>query len=154
MDQQNFSLSHQLAVNAYLINGNKFLLLKRKKAPRIWVPPGGRLNVNEDPLMGLRREIREETCLEIEIICPANTWFGRWQNSWLLSIDYLVKWKSGTVLLSDEHSDYDWVSLEELEKGDPVQLIPDTGFQYNDFKYAFQLYNLLQGNASDESVTF
>jgi len=146
MDQQNFSHSHQLAVNAYLMNRNKFLLLKRREAPCIWAPPGGRLNVDEDPLKGLRREVREETRLEIKIICPANTWFGRWKNSWLLSIDYLVKWKSGTVLLSDEHSDYYWVSLEELERGEPVQLNPDTGFQFEDFKYAFRLYNLLKNS--------
>jgi 8-oxo-dGTP diphosphatase len=146
MDNQNSSQTHQLAVNAYLMDGSRLLLLKRRKPPIIWVPPGGCLNVNEDPLKGLKREVREETQLEIKIICPANTWFGPWKNSWLLSIDYLVKRRSGTVRISEEHCDYYWVSLEELEKGEPVQLNPDTGFQLEDFKHAFRLYNLLQDN--------
>jgi 8-oxo-dGTP diphosphatase len=143
MNEQNFSPTHRLAVNAYLMNEGKFLLLKRKQPPLIWVPPGGRLNVDEDPIVGLKREIKEETHLEVEIICPANTWFGRWRENWLLSIDYLVKRKSGKVCLSEEHSGYHWISLEELKNGDPIQLDPNYGFQLKDFTHAFHLYNLL-----------
>ena len=104
------------------------------------------MNVNEDPIVGLEREVKEETQLEVEILCPANTWFGRWRENWLLSIDYLVKRKTGTVRLSEEHSEYYWVSLSELEKEEPIQLNSNYGFQLEDFKQAFRLYNLFQGD--------
>ena len=41
------SYTHRLAVNAFLIFDEKFLILKRAARPLIWGPPGGRLNQDE-----------------------------------------------------------------------------------------------------------
>ncbi len=136
--------THQVAVNAYLLKGDKFLLLKRKKPPAIWSPPGGRLKMNEDPIAGLQREIKEETNLEVEVIAPVNTWFGEWKNQWLLSIDFLVYYKTGQFRLSTEHSGSAWVSLEDLRKGEPVKLDSQAGFHLKDFENAWKLNELLQ----------
>ncbi|MEJ2637901.1 MAG: NUDIX domain-containing protein, partial [Calditrichia bacterium] len=102
--------THKVAVIAYILKGDKFLLLKRNTEPYIWAPPGGRLKPDEAPVDGLKREIEEETNLEIEIVAPVNTWFGDWNGRPLLSIDFLVKVKGGELKLSSEHTDAVWVS--------------------------------------------
>ncbi|MCK6622973.1 MAG: NUDIX domain-containing protein [Calditrichaceae bacterium] len=135
-------LTHVVAVNAYVYRNGRFLLLKRNTEPKIWGPPGGRLHRNEDPLAGLCREVKEETGLEVEVLAPANTWFGQWKNEYfLLAIDYLVRICGGTVRLSGEHSDFAWVTLDELQEGEPVRLQPGVGFRLEDFRNAQRLYD-------------
>ncbi len=135
--------THAVAVNAYLFKEERFLLLKRKQAPRIWTPPGGKLKTNEDPIQGLIREIFEETGLDIQVMAPINTWFGTWKNRSLLSIDYLARWAGRDLKLSGEHSGAAWVTLEELSQGHPVSLHPEIGFQLEDFARAYQLQTRL-----------
>lgn len=136
--------THKVAANAYIYHQGKFLLLKRNNEPRIWAPPGGCLNTNEDPEHGLQREVKEETNLEIEVLVPANTWFGVWRNTqYLLSIDYLARITGGQIELSDEHSEFAWASMEELRRGRPVRLDPEIGFQLKDFENANNLAEAL-----------
>jgi ADP-ribose pyrophosphatase YjhB (NUDIX family) len=113
-------------------------LLKRDKPPYIWGPPGGRLRRNEHPEHGLIREIYEETGLQVIITQPVTTWFGKFHNEYLLSIDYLCINPTGTVCLSVEHKAYDWVSISDLG----AYLTPKEGFQFEDFKRALQIYQL------------
>ena len=129
--------THRVAVNAYLIRNGKFLLLKRASDPQIWTPPGGRLRKNENPEKGLIREVKEETGLQIEVIEPVNTWFGRWKKNWVLSIDYLTYAKSNQLTLSKEHHKAQWVTLKELENGYPVKLNNEQGFRLIDFQLAW-----------------
>jgi 8-oxo-dGTP diphosphatase len=98
---------------------------------------------DEDPNKGLIREIKEETNLDVEIVAPVDIWFGNWRGKPLISIDYLVKIRAGELKLSEEHSEYRWISMDELEKGDPIQLDPQLGFQLDDFKKADRLINLI-----------
>ncbi len=142
MDQE--YLTHRVAVIAYVVRENKFLLLKRNTFPYIWAPPGGRLKRNEPPEEGLKREIREETGLEVEIVAPVNTWFGEWNGRPLLSIDYLVRIVGGRFRLSEEHSDSVWVSVADLRRGEPVRLDPRLGFHLTDFERADRLIRILR----------
>ena len=135
--------THKVAVTAYIVKNKKYLLLKRNTKPYIWAPPGGRLIKDEDPNKGLIREIKEETNLDVEIVAPVDIWFGDWRGKPLLSIDYLVKIRAGEIELSEEHSEYRWVSIKELERGDLIQLDPQLGFQLEDFKKAERLIDLL-----------
>ncbi len=136
--------THKVAVIAYILRNNKFLLLKRTTEPAIWAPPGGRLERDEPPVQGLKREIREETGFEIEVVAPVTVWFGQWKGRPLLSIDYLVRVTGGEFRLSSEHSDAIWVTLEELERGEPVQLDPRLGFTLEDFRQAWRLIQTLR----------
>ncbi|GAB4330530.1 MAG: hypothetical protein Kow0037_06350 [Calditrichia bacterium] len=139
-------LTHRVAVIAYIVRGDKFLLLKRNQPPKIWAPPGGHLHFQESPVEGIIREIKEETNLDVEVVAPVTTWFGEWNGYRLLSIDYLVRVIGGSLQLSAEHSDAAWVSLEELKKGQPIRLDPRLGFTLEDFEKAERLIRCLRNN--------
>ncbi|MEI8365151.1 MAG: NUDIX domain-containing protein [Parachlamydiaceae bacterium] len=61
----------------YIIKEDRVLLIHHKKLNK-WLPAGGHLNPNETPAEGARREVREETGLEIEFIKQENVWVDRW----------------------------------------------------------------------------
>ncbi len=141
--------THQVAVIAYVYRDGKFLLLKRNHPPRLWAPPGGRLLPDEDPRQGIIREVKEETGFDIRILHTADVWFGEWlENSYLMSIDFLVEITGGDFRLSEEHSDYCWVSLEQLINGEPILLNDPEGFQIADFQHAEGLLKLLRQDTS------
>jgi 8-oxo-dGTP diphosphatase len=131
-------MTHRVAVNGYVVKNDTFLLLKRNRSPYIWGPPGGRLHRNEHPEQGLIREIFEETALRITVDRPVTTWFGKFHNEYLLSIDYLCINPIGDLRLSLEHKEYEWVALDDLKS----YLLSKEGFQYVDFERAMQIYQL------------
>lgn len=143
------SFSHHVAVNAFLINHDRFLLLKRINPPVIWGPPGGKLHKNEDPLAGLRREVGEETGLSIKIHQPVTTWFGRFHSLPLLSVDYLCTTDNGEVTLSNEHDQYRWLRIDELQTDASIYLNSAHGFQLSDFYLAWCTYLLNQKRLSE-----
>jgi 8-oxo-dGTP pyrophosphatase MutT (NUDIX family) len=138
--------SHQVAVNAYLICNREFLLLKRARVPAIWGPPGGRLKQDEDPQKGLKREVFEETGLNIDIHQPVTTWFGKFYSNPLLSIDYLCTAYRPNVVLSVEHTNYKWFALQELYKNRKSMFVSPYGFQFPDFLLAWVIYLHLNQN--------
>lgn len=56
-----------LVATAYVVRDGKTLLLKHKKLG-LWLPPGGHVEPGETPDEGVRREVREETGLEIDFV--------------------------------------------------------------------------------------
>jgi len=141
--------THRLAVNAFLIFNDKFLLLKRVAKPLIWGPPGGRLNRDEDPVAGLQREVYEETALEIQVHQPVTSWFGRFNSSQLFSVDYLCTTPEGDVTLSLEHSEHRWVTIEHLKAGESIYFGSGKGFQWSDFYLAWCTYLLNEKRIND-----
>lgn len=115
-----------VAMGAIIENKNtgKILLLKRgiqkDFSPDIWEYPTGRLNQFEEPLNGLRREVFEETGLEVDIIKPINIFhFFRGEQiaeKELVGIMYWCQASVEAVVVSEEHSDYQWVTVEEALK--------------------------------------
>jgi 8-oxo-dGTP diphosphatase len=112
-------LTHRVAVAAYVFRDDKLLLLRRANPPQTFAPPGGRLEVGEDPLAGLHREVAEESGLAIDIIAVAHTWFGRVtaNDEPLLCINYLATSNSGAPRLSHEHTEWAWVTRADIESG-------------------------------------
>jgi ADP-ribose pyrophosphatase YjhB (NUDIX family) len=135
-------LTHRVAVNAFLISEDRFLLLKRAQPPLLWGPPGGHLNPNEDPINGLKREVLEETGLQIDVLGPVTTWFGKFHDSYLLSIDYLGTIQKGELRLSLEHETYKWLTISELQRYQKKYLNCAKGFKLSDFKLAWLSYLL------------
>jgi 8-oxo-dGTP diphosphatase len=137
------TLTHLVAVNAFLLKDDTFLLLKRNEAPLIWGPPGGKLKVNEDPIEGLIREVIEETALAIEVIMPVTSWFGNFNNSKIFAVDYLCYYKNGTIELSNEHESYKWLSMQELQENVGKYFGTKSGFKLKDFELAWKINNCL-----------
>ncbi len=142
-------LTHRVAVNAFLLNHDRFLLLKRSRKPIIWGPSGGRLFPDEDPYHGLKREVREETGLEIRILNPVVTWFGEFNRSTLLSLDYLCLTDQDEVILSDEHTDHLWLSLDNLRTNQKKYFTHNLGLKLSDFYSAWRSYLLFKKRWED-----
>jgi 8-oxo-dGTP diphosphatase len=99
----------------------RILLLKRSEniafLPGVWEDIGGRLKQFEEPEDALRREVREESGLEIEIIRPINIFHlfhgERNADNEMIIITYWCRSHSDHVVLSQEHSEYRWLSPRE-----------------------------------------
>ncbi|HVI69202.1 MAG TPA: NUDIX hydrolase, partial [Magnetospirillaceae bacterium] len=89
--------------------------------------PGGRLNPGEPFLQGLQREVREETGLEIVIGAPVfvGEWFPviKGEPNQIVAVFFRCSPRVETVVLSDEHDDYQWVTAAELANYDIM--LPD-----------------------------
>jgi len=97
---------------AVLVNDeDKILILKSSdlnvKHAGEWDLPGGHIHEGEGDIEGLKREVKEETGLDIaspEMVLDD----GR--KKYYKSREY-----SGTIEISDEHTEYRWVTIEELD---------------------------------------
>lgn len=66
-------MMRQFVTTCYVVEEEKFLLLFHPKHQK-WLPPGGHLEPNETPPEAAKREVREETGLEIEFLLQENVW--------------------------------------------------------------------------------
>ena len=99
---------------------DQFLILKRSPdkdfTPSTWEPVTGRLESDEDPKVGIIREIEEEANLKAEVLMPIETgFFYRGGKEFpMVFIIYWCKYLDGEVKLSWEHTEYKWLTLEEI----------------------------------------
>ena len=113
--------------------GQKAFIEKDGKVLVVWNKysldfPGGRLNKNEVNIVNkdgvdysilsesLKREVVEETGLEIEIIEPFINWMLFRSGKKMFIASYKCKWLAGEVKLSDEHDKYEWVTKDDYVK--------------------------------------
>ena len=79
--------------------------------------PGGRIDEGETNLVdALKREVREETSLEVEVGQPFVTWLGRGDTVYL--VGHRCRYVSGDVSLSNEHVSFRWVSRDNFTEVD------------------------------------
>lgn len=82
-----------------------------------WNGLGGKLEADEDLAAGMRREIREESGLEVESMHLRGTvsWpgFGPRGEDWLSPIFLVTAW-TGQPLSSNPEGDLHWIPLERL----------------------------------------
>lgn len=90
--------------------------------------PGGKIQEGEtDFNESLRREVREETGLEIEIGEPFHTWYfelpktHKYPRKHVFLVGYRCKYIHGKVTISDEHDKFQWVNKESYKN------LPQTG---------------------------
>ena len=96
----------------------KLFLMRSHKWRDQYVIPGGHIELGERMEDALRREIREETGLEIRDI----TFLGFqefiyddafWKKRHFVFFDYVCRTDDRDVTLNDEAQSYVWVSIEE-----------------------------------------
>lgn len=106
-------------VGALIFNDDgKMLLVRSHKWKGKWVMPGGHIELGETAITALRREIKEETNLDIDdirFVCLQEFIFDDafWKKKHFIFMDYACKTKSGDVILDSEGQEFTWVSLQE-----------------------------------------
>lgn len=127
-------ITQRIAFKAVIVNDEgKVLLLREAKTYAEGTNigrfhfPGGRLELGEAWQDGLSREVREETGLEVTIERPL--FVGEWRPvikgvpHQIVAIFMICKASPGTITLSDEHDQYEWVTGDSWQQLDIM--VPD-----------------------------
>lgn len=131
---------HYVTITGIIIKEGKYLIAKRSSKEKVfpdkWTVPGGKVDSTdyeknqkdtEDAWYNflehvLAREIMEETGLEVENFGYVTSFaFHYPDNVPAIGISLYCDWKSGTVSLSDELSEYAWVTAEQAEEYDLIE---------------------------------
>jgi len=101
----------------------KFLLLRRashsKSYPNLWDFAGGKHEPGETPEQAVIRETKEETGYGIEPGIEIKTEEYHDEKHDLLFHYFAPKILSGELTLSSDHSDFKWLSKEEMKDFEP-----------------------------------
>lgn len=127
----------------YIVFENKVLLHKHKKLG-IWLPPGGHIELDEDPNEAAIREAKEETGLDIELIGEGKEYPGseyqardlilpRYLNRHFVDLSlthehvdcgFFARSKTDAARPEEDGGEIRWFTKEELEENE-INLVPD-----------------------------
>lgn len=109
-----------IGVGGLLFNRhNQVLLIKRDKAPAqgLWSVPGGKLEAGESLIECCRREIKEETGLDVEAISIVAVVERRIENFHYVIVDFLVELlneQNDIPVASSDVSEARWIGLDKI----------------------------------------
>lgn len=113
------------AAVVYNFETNKFLLVKRamtrERFPEKWEFPSGFFEKYENPKEAALRELEEETGLLGEVVKIGEKFSIQIPD--VLVNPVLVVVESNEVELSEEHTDFEWVDLNQIERFETVPKI-------------------------------
>lgn len=117
-------------VGCFIVFDHKVLLVNHPRYD-MWLPPGGHIELDEDPEQALFREIKEETGLDVEIIAPKPSSPAKGAKYIYIpayisvhdanpphrhiGMTYYARAKNANNVKSDEHSHTQWFSADELD---------------------------------------
>lgn len=119
------NIIQKIVVAAVISRRNKILLLQRssteKVLPGLWELPSGRRENFESSIQAMKREVREETGLIIEVLNPINIFEYVMKKNNIIKdttqINFLVKVKGQCkVKISKEHQNFAWVGEKDLSR--------------------------------------
>ncbi len=107
---------YAIGTSVYVRKDGEILILKRAggAAKGSWYIPGGALDEGETTEECARRELKEETGLEVPgqfHLIAITPMFAYDQDMFLVA--YACDYESGDVVLSHEHEGYRWLSAEQ-----------------------------------------
>jgi 8-oxo-dGTP diphosphatase len=116
------SARHSVSVAAVVVDDqNRALLIKRADNGH-WEPPGGVLELGEDIIAGLRREVAEETGLQVDP--QALTGVYKNMRSGIVALVFRCATATGSPGESSEAAEVRWASRDEVASlADPAYAI-------------------------------
>jgi len=131
-------VKREFVATAYVVEDHRVLLVYHKKLEK-WLPPGGHIDPDETPTDAARREVLEETGLEVELVSQEAIWVERWNAKSLerpylclleeipayrdvpahqhMDFIYLARMTGGELCQNEEEThDIRWFTLEEVEQ--------------------------------------
>ncbi len=122
----------KIIIHNVVRNDDKVLLLKRASSvsnlPNYWDIPGGSLENSEDLTMGVSRETTEETSISTTEPKLFH-YFANYESSkemHYITVFFISNFISGNVILNpEEHQDYKWVDILDLEKFGENNKVPN-----------------------------
>ena len=118
--------SSKPTAGALCIDERRVLLARRAAAPYqgFWDIPGGFLEEGEHPIAGLRRELKEETGLEIEPERFLGIWMDRYGGDSTAEATLNLYWTArvvgGEAAPADDVSELRWFERDELPDADEL----------------------------------
>ncbi len=123
------ALFHVTVKGIVAYNG-KLLLLKKVRPSKdnygYWELPGGGMESNESPIKAIQREVFEETGLTIKVEGTVSTFHVLRKEKEIVGIIFLCYATNNQVVLSDEHTEYVFVTQDECAQYLAQGLIDDT----------------------------
>jgi 8-oxo-dGTP diphosphatase len=122
------------AVSVFVIRGERLLALKRSlrknAAPGAWDVVSGRVEPGEQPYDAAVRECREESGLEVTPDrSPVAAYTAMRRDKPMLVVGYRAASPAGDVVISHEHDDHAWMTIDEFARACPFPLLVDTARQ-------------------------
>ena len=122
------------AVSMFVIRGDRLLALKRslrkKAAPGAWDVVSGRVEAGEHPYDAAVRECLEESGLDVTPdLSPVAAYAAQRRDKPMLVVAYRGVSASGDVVISHEHDDHAWMTIDEFARACPFPLLVDAARQ-------------------------
>lgn len=115
----------RVGVGAVVLHEGRVLLVRRGRAPALglWSVPGGLVELGETTVDAARREVEEETGLDVRIAGLVGVLDrvtrdadGRVRYHWVL-VDYLAYPQSNdTITAGSDAAEVRWVTIDEVER--------------------------------------
>ncbi len=107
-----------VAFHAIVEKDGKILVMKRSSKDPFnadyWDLPGGVMNFGEEVMGALKREVKEECGLDIEILSPIDVSTRVGDEEQYVTVTFICEYKSGTIKLSKDHSEYKWIEAKKV----------------------------------------
>jgi 8-oxo-dGTP diphosphatase len=121
-DARTYPQRPYLAVSAAIIRDGKILVVRRARKPalNLYTLPGGAVETGETLTEAVRREVREETQLDIEPVALAGhrevivrDAQGKVERHFVI-LSFAARWLAGEPMLNEELDDARWLVPSEL----------------------------------------
>ncbi len=103
---------HSVSVAGVITDDHGRALLIQRADNHRWEPPGGVLELGETIHDGLRREVREETCLDVEPVALTGVYKNMTRG--IIALVFRCKVTGGNLATTDETTAFRWASHDQI----------------------------------------